>query len=424
MATKYYHIFLVDREKGNDTDGKLRFRVRWGCNTVAFNLGYRVEFAKWSRDTQRCRNGTSHGREKVSAAEINREISFHEKAAEEVERGFAASGIVPDKEQYRAEFLRIARGADPGKPGGRTMLELIDDFMREMGVQNGWAAGTYEKLATLKRHLADFDPGIAFHKLDERGLLRYTQFLQQRYGQRNTTTLKQIDILKWFLRWAKRKGFNTTLDFEQFRPKLKTAARKVVFLDWDELMALYNFKLPPGKKYLERVRDVFCLCCFTGLRYSDVANLKKSDIADGCITITTVKTHDTLTIELNDYSAEILSRYSATDCGGDAAMPVISNQRMNDYLKELGEVCGIDTPVTMTYYKGGQRHDETHPKYELLTTHCGRRTFICNALMLGIPPEIVMKWTGHSDYKAMKPYIAVTDNAKRKAMSLFNKKKD
>lgn len=259
---------------------------------------------------------------------------------------------------------------------------------------------------------------------NERGLLRYTQFLQQRYGQRNTTTLKQIDILKWFLRWAKRKGFNTTLDFEQFRPKLKTAARKVVFLDWDELMALYNFKLPPGKKYLERVRDVFCLCCFTGLRYSDVANLKKSDIADGCITITTVKTHDTLTIELNDYSAEILSRYSATDCGGDAAMPVISNQRMNDYLKELGEVCGIDTPVTMTYYKGGQRHDETHPKYELLTTHCGRRTFICNALMLGIPPEIVMKWTGHSDYKAMKPYIAVSDNAKRKAMSLFNKKKD
>lgn len=68
-------------------------------------------------------------------------------------------------------------------------------------------------------------------------------------------------------------------------------------------------------------------------------------------------------------------------------------------------------------------YDETHPRYKLSPTHCGRRTFICNALMLGILPEIVMKWTGHSDYKAMKPYIAITDKAKRKAMDLFNKKR-
>ena len=95
---------------------------------------------------------------------------------------------------------------------------------------------------------------------------------------------------------------------------------------------------------------------------------------------------------------------------------------MNDGLKELGELCGIDEPVSITYYKGGERYDEIYKKYELLTTHCGRRTFISNAIMLGIAPEIVMKWTGHEDYRTMKPYIAIADKAKKDAMDLFNKK--
>ena len=80
-------------------------------------------------------------------------------------------------------------------------------------------------------------------------------------------------------------------------------------------------------------------------------------------------------------------------------------------------------PVHITYFQGSTRIDDVYPKYELLTTHAGRRTFICNALMLGIAPQIVMKWTGHSDYAAMKPYIDIADKAKKEAMSLFDKKK-
>ena len=93
---------------------------------------------------------------------------------------------------------------------------------------------------------------------------------------------------------------------------------------------------------------------------------------------------------------------------------------MNDYLKELGEICGINQPQTIVYFKGNERIEETCPKYELLGTHAGRRTFICNALALGIPAQVVMKWTGHSDYKAMKPYIDIADNIKAKAMNKFD----
>lgn len=69
---------------------------------------------------------------------------------------------------------------------------------------------------------------------------------------------------------------------------------------------------------------------------------------------------------------------------------------------------------------GGKRVDEVLPKYALLSSHAGRRTFICNALSLGIPPQVVMKWTGHSDYKVMKPYIDIADETKISAMERFN----
>ena len=100
---------------------------------------------------------------------------------------------------------------------------------------------------------------------------------------------------------------------------------------------------------------------------------------------------------------------------------MVSNQKMNDYLHELCKMAKINEPIRQTYYKGNERIDKVQPKYELVGTHTGRRTFICNALSLGIPAQVVMKWTGHSDYKAMKPYIDIADDIKAKAMKKFNK---
>ena len=164
----------------------------------------------------------------------------------------------------------------------------------------------------------------------------------------------------------------------------------------------------------------FLFCCFTSLRYSDVRNLKRSDVKSDHIEVTTVKTADSLNIELNKYSKAILEKYKDIHFENNMALPVISNQKMNDYLKELGELAEINEPVRETYYKGNERIDEVTPKYALLSTHAGRRTFICNALALGIPAQVVMKWTGHSDYKAMKPYIDIADDIKANAMNKFN----
>lgn len=115
-----------------------------------------------------------------------------------------------------------------------------------------------------------------------------------------------------------------------------------------------------------------------------------------------------------------MDKYKEIHFEGDKALPVISNQKMNDELKVLGELAGLDEPVRQTYYKGNERVDEVVPKYASLSSHAGRRTFIWNALYLGIAPQVMMKWTGYSDYKAMKPYIDVAGEVKASEMSKFD----
>lgn len=422
MINKYYHIFLLDKEKGKE-DAKLRLRIRWGKNIVAFNVGFRVDINKWSLETQRCKNNTTHGKKKIQASVINREINLYETTVENIFNKFNNERKIPDKEEFKALFIKEIRGIDIDieKPSDKNIWKYIDDFTKEIGMKNNWTQATYQKFKTLKNHLISFNNQLSFEKLNESGLNNFMIFLRNDANLRNSSIKKQISFLKWFMRWATSKGYNSIRDFESFAPKLKDTEKKVIFLEWEELMKIYNFSFPKNKKYLERVRDVFCFCCFTSLRYSDVENLKRHNIINDTIYITTIKTADTISIELNDYSREILNKYKDDLYPDNKALPVITNQKMNQYLKEVGYICGIDTPVTITYYKGNKRIDETFKKYELLGTHCGRRTFICNALMMGIQPEVVMKWTGHSDYKSMKPYIDIADSAKHEAMKLFNK---
>lgn len=434
MDTKIKHniLFFFDKEKkiGNDgitkialEDGKLRMRIRWNSKVVNFNVGLRVKVKQWDASSQRCTRNTTNFA-KQSASEINARIQHYENAAEDTFKAFELQEKMPEVAEFRdAMNLRLGKISKVKVANkNESFFDYLDAFTKEEGNKNDWTPATYQKFKAMKNHLLEFSPTLKFSFLNEEGLISYVHFLRDKKAMRNSTIKKQLSFLKWFLRWATEKKYNQETTFLTFKPKLKTAEKKVIFLSWEELMQLYSYKVPESKPYLQRVKDVFCFTCFTSLRYSDVANLKKHNVFDEHIEVVTVKTSDALKIELNDYSKEILEKYKSVDLPNDAALPVISNQRMNEYLKDLGEVAGIDEPVTITYFKGNKRYDEVHPKYALLGTHAGRRTFICNALMMGIPPQTVMKWTGHSDYKAMKPYIDIADKEKENAMKLFNKK--
>ena len=427
MNIKRNILFTLEKRK---KDGKpvienvpIRMRVIYCHKRIEFTTGYRIDVAKWDEDKQRVKNGCTN-KHKQTAAEINSDLLKYYADVQDIFKEFEVIDIIPTPEQLKTAFNNrqrkdVAQEPEPEIPV-ISFMDKFDEFVRECGVQNNWTDSTYEKFAATKKHLQDFDKELTFETLNENKLTEYVNYLRDTKNLRNSTIGKQMGFLKWFLRWAKKKDYNTNNAFETFKPKLKTTQKKVIFLTWAELTKLREYNIHETKKYLDRVRDVFLFQCFTGLRYSDVFNLKRSDIKENRIEITTVKTADSLIIELNNHSKAILNKYKDIHFEHDKVLPVITNQKMNDYLKELAELAEINEPVREVYYKGNQRIDETMPKYALLGTHAGRRTFICNALSLGIPAQVVMKWTGHSDYKAMKPYIDIADEIKANAMDKFN----
>ena len=428
MNIKRNIIFTLESRKKDGVliteNVPIRMRVNFASKRIEFTTGYRIDATKWDADKQRVKNGCSN-KLKQSASEINASLLEYYTEIQSIFKRFEVEDVMPTPEQIKEAFNALHKPvSEEPKPKKEALpcdfFQVFDDFVEDCGRQSNWTDSTFEKFAAVKNHLTNFREGLTFEFFDERGLNDYVGYLRDVKEMRNTTIGKQLSFLKWFLRWAFKKGVHQNNAYDSYKPKLKSTQKKIIFLTWDELNRLREFKIPFNKQALERVRDVFLFQCFTGLRYSDVFNLRRSDIKGDHIEVTTVKTSDSLIIELNNHSKAILDKYKDVAFEYDKVLPVITNQKMNDYLKELAELAGIDEPIRQTYYKGNERIDDVTPKYALLGTHAGRRTFICNALALGIPPQVVMKWTGHSDYKAMKPYIDITDDIKANAMSKFN----
>ena len=428
MNIKRNIIFTLESRKKDGVliteNVPIRMRVNFASKRIEFTTGYRIDASKWDADKQRVKNGCSN-KLKQSASEINASLLEYYTEIQSIFKRFEVEDVMPTPEQIKKAFNALHKPvSEEPKPKTEALpcdfFQVFDDFVEDCGRQNNWTDSTFEKFAAVKNHLTNFREGLTFEFFDERGLNDYISYLRDVKEMRNTTIGKQLSFLKWFLRWAFKKGVHQNNAYDSYKPKLKSTQKKIIFLTWDELNRLREFKIPSNKQALERVRDVFLFQCFTGLRYSDVFNLRRSDIKGDHIEVTTVKTSDSLIIELNNHSKAILDKYKDVAFEDDKVLPVITNQKMNDYLKELAELAGIDEPVRQIYYRGNERIDEVTPKYALLGTHAGRRTFICNALALGIPPQVVMKWTGHSDYKAMKPYIDIADDIKANAMSKFN----
>ncbi len=399
----------------------IRMRVVFGGKRIDFTTGYRIDAAKWDIKKERVKNGCTN-KLKQSSAEINADLAKYEQKIQEVFKRFEVTEVMPSPEQIKSAFSSVptTQSVQDEQPE-IDFWESFDRFVVESGRLNNWAYSTFQKFKTAKIHLFNFREDLSFETFNTQGLNDYIGYLRDKCDMRNSTLHKQLGFIKWFLRWAHRQGLHSNTDYVMFKPKFKDAQKKVIFLTWEELTALKEFQIPETKHYLERVRDLFLFQCYTGLRYSDLYNLRRSDIKDDHIEVTTMKTADNLIIELNNHSRAILDKYKTIVFEGDKALPTISNQKCNNYLKELAQLVGIDEPVRQSYYKGSERIDEILPKYTLLGTHAGRRTFICNALALGIPANVVMKWTGHNDYKAMKPYIDIADSVKASAMSKFDK---
>ena len=325
------------------------------------------------------------------------------------------------------------------RPRVKPAAEYMDEFIREESRLKEWSWETVKMVKSFKNHLLRFKKSAGLDFYDKDGLDKFINYLRRDCGLEDNSVLKQYKNLAWFLRWAIRKGYTKVRDVETYEPVFKLVKKPVIFLTQPELEKLYTLEIPKngtvlklkdmnGKEYektvsesagMGRARDLFCFCAFTSLRYSDVVEVRRTDIRNGVMTVTTQKTHDRLPIFLHKNALAILDKYKDQDFPGGGALPYMTNQQMNRCLKDLGEICGFTTPYTITCYRNGARHDDVFPKYALIGTHTGRKTFICFALSNGVPPDVVMKFTGHADYKSMKPYIDITEDAKKDAIKLM-----
>lgn len=422
MIIKRTINFYPNKDKERNGYAPLRCYVRFNSQSLVFNLGYNVTLNGWNTDTQRCKRNTYHDKQNIPATHINKIINSAEELINECFTHFEEHDIIPTKEELK-ELIDIKTGkkkAEISNPDD--FFSVYDKYIRN-GINNEkWAYNTLRMIKHLRNLLYRFNPRLKLSDFDNPNISEQltAYFLSCGDGYTNSTIIKRFRAIKTFLNWCVSNRYLESCFFTKQRITLKNPRNTIIFLTWDELMKVYNHDFT-STPHLNSVRDVFCFCCFTSLRYSDVANLKAENITEDKIHFTTIKTADTIDIELNKYSRAILDKYKGQEFPKGRVLPVISNQKMNDYLKDMAKACEIDSPVTITTYKGNRRIDSTVPKYELISSHAGRRTFISNAIMLGIAPEIVMKWSGHSDYNAMKPYIEIANEAKKQAMSIFDK---
>ncbi len=418
MNIRYNCLFFPAKEPGKD-DARLKLRVRWSEQTVCFNPGYRISIKGWSTETQRCRPNTFHGVHKTPASKINREIQNYLDAVDDAFVFFERGGKIPSKDELRAKVESTLGINSDKEDTSESLSDIIDRFVESESVLSSWSKGTIAKLRTLQKHLNEFMPTMRVSDITNATLENIVRWYVDR-GYRNSTVSKNIAVLKWFVRWAYRNGYYNGRAHETFSVKIHNYDKEVIYLSWEELMTVCSLDLGE-KTFLDNIRNVFCFCCFTSLRYSDVQKLAWTDVHENSISVVTKKTTDILRIELNKHSRMFLDKYRGMKYKDNRVFPVYANQVMNRGLKDIGIKASLDEKIRLVSYSGNKRIEEVFEKWQLLTTHCARRTFVVNAMYLGIPEDVIRSWTGHSDSNAMKPYKKVVDELKRSEMDKFNR---
>ncbi|MBK8947172.1 MAG: tyrosine-type recombinase/integrase [Ignavibacteriae bacterium] len=271
----------------------------------------------------------------------------------------------------------------------------------------------FKRVSTLLREYEKmYNVNLSFDKITPLFFEKFFVFLTQDKEEPkmlNNSAYKIIQFFKTFMIWANEKA--NIIDNNSYKTfKSKNEENEVVYLTYDELMSLYNLKIDDEK--LSRVRDLFLFQCFTGVRYSDIENLQRVDIQGPTWKLRTQKTRDIIEIPLNNYALGILAKYKEWE----KPLPIISNQKVNLYLKEVCELAKINAPVKIVKFRGIERIEETFPKFEVISSHTARRTFISLSLERGMKPDVIMSITGHKTYRMMQRYLKIADKHKRDEM--------
>jgi site-specific recombinase XerD len=384
--------------------------------TVRIPTNIKVSANNWSAKSQTVIRGKSNTYYKINQTLTAQKESVNEIIAELTDKGtFQLEEI---KQRYLEKTAPVTIG----------FFDIYDDFLQTKKQQlthNG-----IKDYKTLRTHLVGFEKyrrnSIIISQVDNTFFEKFQVYLSKLKIEvkvkdsdevktklyADSTIQKNLQTLRLFLNYQLEKGLPINKNYKKFKIGSKPEIA-LITLEPEEYKLLL---LPIENERLENVRKLFVLQCSTGLRFSDMIKITKSHVRNNTIYMNSTKTRQKLQIPLNANSLEILKQ-----CDFDTSKIAISNQKYNDYIKELCELVGINQDIMKIGYRGNKEVQEQLKKHDIMSSHHGRRFFITQNLLNGIRPEVIMSMTGHTDFRSFKKYIALTDITRINAMELWSK---
>jgi site-specific recombinase XerD len=410
MATVNFYLKQPDLSGKSLVSLYFRFVENKQKKQVVFSTNESVIPKFWEKKTQRVK------RSLTGYADINDNLDKLEEDVKEIYRKFCNAKI---RKSLTPDLIKEQLNHVNGRketPTSFSFLSFIEFYIKQVE--------TTKKESTLKgyrntlRHLKEFigKKSFDFENVTLDFYNDFTEYLIKTKGFSTNTIGKQIKNTKVFLNEATERGINTKLDYKSKRFKVVSEEADTIYLSENEIQKLYELDLSENSR-LEKVRDLFIVGCYTGLRFSDFSQISSENMRNGNIQIRTQKTDDTVVIPIHGIVAEILKKYKKHF--QNSLPPALTNQKMNEYLKEVAKLGGLDEKIQVTKNKGSLRMTSTFNKHELVSTHTARRSFATNLYLADFPAISIMKITGHKTERAFLKYIKVTPEQVANKLKLF-----
>ncbi len=289
----------------------------------------------------------------------------------------------------------------------KTFLGFIENFIKssELRVAEGTIKSYKTTQAVLLRFQQSRNRRLEFNSIDLNFHDEFEMFLQKKLNYTKNTAGKHIKNVKVFMRQATERGFNNNMEFLKRGFTVGREDIDNIYLSEEDLQKIYELDLSDNER-LEHVRDLFIVGCWSGLRFSDLSQIKKENIQDGVIALRMQKTGELVSIPVHPFINRIMQKYKGKFSSG--LPPAYENQVMNVNLKIIGQRAEFFEDVIIRKTIGGKKTDTTFKKYQLISTHTARRSFATNLYKQGFPSISIMKITGHRSEKNFLNYIKLT----------------
>ncbi len=402
--------------------------VRWDKQRLVFSNVEKIKPKFFDATKQRAKNSG----EFIGWPEFNTRLNNIESKIKDTFRTFQNdNNRNPDVAELR-EMVKIVLGkAEPAKIEIPTFFKFLADFVNfadhriSTQTKKPLTYATKRHYQQVKENLEGFNKvwkeakairenikqddlrNFDFADIDLQFYSDYKNYLINVKEYQVNTWGKHIKTFKSILSDAASRGL-TTNQIHNHRDFIGSAEQvDNIYLNEAELNKIAKLDLTNSFK-LDRVRDLFLIGCYTGLRFSDFVKIPASciDIENRLIRITTHKTAKPVVIPIHKTVLGILAKYN--DKTENSLPPALSNAKMNEYLKEVAEMAELNDIISKTETKGGLTVHKQYKQHELVCTHTARRSFATNTYKMGVPIYDIMAITGHTREQTFKNYIKIT----------------